>query len=176
MTEHRQYDTMSRDELLEEIRLVQRVLGSAGSLPTLVNELQVHREEVRVQQGLLIDSHRELEESRDRYADLYDFAPIGFVTLDRFGTVREANLAAAALLRIERERLIGTPLLLQVHDADRGAFLDHLGRCRATTGARTTSVTVRLRPSPSAHVLVSLVCRTAPGPSGELLLQTGSST
>ena len=52
----------------------------------------------RVQQRQLIEAQRALEESRDRYADLYDFAPVALVTLDRSGVIQEANLAAAALL------------------------------------------------------------------------------
>ena len=100
---------MSRDELLAEIDAVQEIVGTHGSLRDVVQELHVHQEEVRVQQHQLLDAQRTLEESRDRYADLYDFAPIAFVTLDRGGVIQEANLAAAGLLGVERARLKGFP-------------------------------------------------------------------
>ena len=50
---------------------------------------------------------REAEGLRNRFADLYDFAPIGYFTLDEVGVIREANLAGAVQLGVERESLIG---------------------------------------------------------------------
>ncbi len=49
----------------------------------------------------------ELGHSRDRFNDLYDFAPVGYVTLDDDGTVIEASLTAATMLGVERNRLVG---------------------------------------------------------------------
>src|SRR5262249_21681743 len=46
--------------------------------------------------------------SRDRYSDLYEFAPIGYVTLNKEGEIQESNLTAAGMLDIDRESLLGT--------------------------------------------------------------------
>jgi signal transduction histidine kinase len=47
-----------------------------------------------------------MEAALEKYSDLYEFAPVGYVTLDRGGTIREANLTSASLLGIERSRLV----------------------------------------------------------------------
>jgi PAS domain S-box-containing protein len=58
----------------------------------------------------LREAKQMLEESHSRYADLYDFAPVGYLTLNREGVIGQANLAAATLLGVPRERLSGWPL------------------------------------------------------------------
>ncbi|HBC94173.1 MAG TPA: PAS domain-containing sensor histidine kinase [Pelotomaculum sp.] len=78
----------------------------------------------------LQEALEELEESRNRYAALYDFAPVGYVTIDDKGCIQEANLTGASLIGIERSQLIGMPLLVYVTKSDLKLFLDHLRRCK----------------------------------------------
>jgi signal transduction histidine kinase len=63
---------------------------------------------------------------RDPPADLYDFASIGFLTLDPRGVVRDLNRTAAALLGRERADLLGAPLAPGLAGADVPAFFQHL--------------------------------------------------
>lgn len=73
----------------------------------LLHELQVHQTELEMQNAELRQARDELETALERYTDLYDFAPVGYFTLDREGIIRDANLAGALLLGMERSRLIG---------------------------------------------------------------------
>ena len=62
----------------------------------------------------------ELEAARDRYVDLYDFSPAGYLTLDTHGTIVEANLRAGTLLGINRNELIGQSLARFIASDDAG--------------------------------------------------------
>jgi PAS domain S-box-containing protein len=72
----------------------------------LVHDLQVHQIELEMQNDELRRTQQALEEARDRFSDLYDFAPLGLLTLSPGDEVLEANLAAASLLGVERKDLI----------------------------------------------------------------------
>jgi len=72
----------------------------------LLHELQVHQIELEMQNEELRRAHTALEESRDRYVDLYEFAPIGYLTLTREGLIAEINLTGAAMLGEERKKLL----------------------------------------------------------------------
>jgi PAS domain S-box-containing protein len=92
------------------------------SSDALLHELQVHQIELEMQNEALRHVQIELEQSRDRYADLYEFAPVGYLTLTRDERVAEANLAAATLLGIDRIRLLGRRFDLFVAAADRARW------------------------------------------------------
>ena len=79
-------------------------------LTRLVHELRVHQIELEMQNEELQRVRNELEQGLSRYTDLYDFAPVGYVTLGKDGTIRKVNLTGARLLHVERSKLLGTRL------------------------------------------------------------------
>ena len=76
------------------------------SAEELLHELQVHQIELEMQNESLRQSHIEMEKSRDRYVDLYDFSPTAYLTVSREGVISEANLTGADLLGKDRSKLI----------------------------------------------------------------------
>ncbi len=73
----------------------------------LIHELQVHQIELELQNEELQRAYLEIEKSRDRYSDLYDFAPAGYLTLNEDGRIVEANLTSAKWLGQMRTKLVG---------------------------------------------------------------------
>lgn len=127
---------MTKAELLHRSQTLER-RTPAGHLgferERLLHELQVHQVELETQNRELREAQLLLETSRDRYADLYDFAPVGYVTLGAKGTIRELNLTAAGMLGGDRARLVGVPFHLFVERRDMERFREHLARRASPT-------------------------------------------
>ncbi len=93
----------------------------------LFHELQVHQLELEMQNEELRRSQEELKTARDKYSLLYDFAPVGYFTLARDGSILEANLTGANLLGLECSRLVKRRFRLFVDGQDHpvlAAFLE----------------------------------------------------
>jgi PAS domain S-box-containing protein len=99
---------------------------SAKDLKSLVHELQVHQIELEMQNEELRNTRSELEESRNRYFDLYDLAPVGYFNFGKNGIILETNLTGARLLGTERSRLQGRPFSRFVLNDDQRIFFSHL--------------------------------------------------
>ena len=90
--------------------------------PEEVHELEVHQIELELQNEELRRAQSELEESRDELSDLYDFAPVGYLTLREDRVILRANLRAAVLLGVERNALIGKHFMRFLASESRDAF------------------------------------------------------
>lgn len=99
--------------------------ASKKSARELIQELQLHQIELEMQNEKHSSTQLELEESRNKYADLYDFAPVGYFTLNGKGIIVEANLNGAALLGVERNHLINRPFSRYIANDDRAAFYSY---------------------------------------------------
>lgn len=128
----------------------------------LVHELQVHQVELEMQNDELRRTQLELEDARDRFVDLYDFAPVGYLTLDDQGAILEANLTAASMLELERQQLIGRRLGLLVDRRDRGRLSDHFDQLLHENDRQTCEVQLRTSSGSGRFVqLDSIVCVAA---------------
>ncbi|MGO9121020.1 MAG: PAS domain S-box protein [Desulfomonilaceae bacterium] len=116
--------------------------ASPEKLRQLIHELRVHQVEMELQNDELRRTQQELGASLDKYAELYDFAPIGYFTLGKNGVILEANLAAASLLGVEKGLLIGKPLASFVNQEDGDALHLHFRRVLATQSKQTCDVQI----------------------------------
>jgi PAS domain S-box-containing protein len=103
----------------------------------LIHELRTHQIELEMQNEELRRTQQELIESRDRYSDLYEFAPVGYVTVSDKGLILEANLTLADMLAVERGRLVKQRLSAFIIPDDEDIFYLHTRRLLETEGRQT---------------------------------------
>ncbi|MBE9051396.1 PAS domain S-box protein [Nostocales cyanobacterium LEGE 11386] len=100
-------------ELLQEV---------IAEISISLEELHVSAEEIQQQNQELIATRYLVETERQRYQDIFNFAPDGYLVTDVGGIIQEANYAAAQLLNVRQSYLIGKPLSVFVHQQERQKF------------------------------------------------------
>jgi PAS domain S-box-containing protein len=161
------YEKMTKEELASALRALRsqpEPSEDAGEPLRLVHELQVHQIELAMQNRELREAQEALEESRSRYADLFDLAPVGYVTVDVGGRILEANLTAAALLGGNRAHLSGATLAQFMPLGQRDIFRRHLHDC--VTGRRQVTTELTLLVKGRAPVVVQTVSIPLLDPDG----------
>jgi PAS domain S-box-containing protein len=106
----------------------------------VLHELQVHQIELEIQNEELRRVQAELEASRERYFDLYDLAPVGYMTLSGQDLIMEANLAAASQLCMPRNALVRQPLSRFILGEDQDIYYRHCKELVATGEPHTCEV------------------------------------
>ncbi|WP_169787089.1 hybrid sensor histidine kinase/response regulator [Hyalangium minutum] len=133
---------MSRAEVEQAVHSLECNPTAPDELKHLLRELQRHQLELELQNRELQEAHQALEESRNRYMELYDFAPMACVSLNERACIQDLNLTGAALLRQDRTFLQGLPFTPFVDPQDVSRFLLHVRQCIA---GETLSTELRLR-------------------------------
>ena len=102
-------------------------------------------ERLRTELEQLSESRRLADEVRDQYMDLYDCAPLPYLTLDAVGVIRDLNHAAANVLSRQdrRHHPVGTRLKGWVRETDQPLLTEHLRRCAVTRDAVSCEVHLR---------------------------------
>lgn len=119
---HRRLDELYRDANTS-VKLQPELLPIAfKELGVVSEELQVAVEELQQQNEELASARLEVEIQRQRYHDLFEFAPSGYLVTDVNGTIQEANCAAANLLKVSQRFLVGKPLIIFVVEDERQVF------------------------------------------------------
>src|SRR4030043_1528940 len=112
------------EEILAEKPEAFRALAPAD-IQKLIHELNVYQIELELQNEELRRTQLELQEARDKYLNLYDFAPTGYFTLDHNSLIVDVNLAGSELLGSEKHRLIGTQFTSSISPDSQDAFHFH---------------------------------------------------
>ena len=136
-----------RRGLLEEaspLRVQDLKALTETDIMALMHELQVHQVELEIQNEELRRAQLEHQQATERFISLYDFAPVGYLTLDRGpGFITEANATLTRQLGIDRQSLLSAPLARFVASEDQNEF--HLFRRRLLRTSDLESCEVRLR-------------------------------
>ena len=161
-------------DLRQRAEALLREKGTAADRPIeeaelrrLLHELQVHQIELELQNEELQRAHTELEALLMKYTALYDFAPTGYFTLDRAGTIRGLNLAGASLLETERSRLLNRRFDLVIPAERRPAFTAFLSHA-FESGTKEVCETLFQQEGHSPHWVWIEACVAVSGPECHL--------
>jgi len=142
-----------------EAKLPYKLEGDQTLRPAdkLLHELRVQQIELEMQNETLRQLQVELERSRDRYADFYDFAPVGYITLDPGAVIEEVNLTGAALLGVERNKLLHTRFASFVVAEDQDRWHRHFQNVLESDDAHSCELAIQSQGA--AHFYARLVCQ-----------------
>ncbi|MEE4376111.1 MAG: PAS domain-containing protein, partial [Candidatus Competibacteraceae bacterium] len=149
------YNNYSKQQLIDELERLQAKQDTATSSrdgPRLRHELEVHQIELEMQNRELHEKQQELELARDKYADLYDFAPVGYLTLDNQGKILEINLTAAHFLEQNRSHMLDKPFTGFLASGYSQDFLNGLHQTLKTDQPRVLELQLRTKSAASLTV------------------------
>jgi diguanylate cyclase (GGDEF)-like protein/PAS domain S-box-containing protein len=140
----------------EQLAAISQLKATAYSNDKLLHELQVHQIELQLQNEELIRSQVALEEMRDNYIDLYEFAPVTYLTLSEKGLIEEINLTGATLLGMERHKLLQRRFAGFIDSADVDCW--HLFFARLLNQEQRQTIDLKLKLSDGLLFYVHLDC------------------
>lgn len=111
----------------------EHLAAALDDLSLVLEELRTAHEELIQQNQALADYRQQLEIERQRYQDLFDLAPDGYLVSDAKGIIHAANVAIAALLRLPQELIVGKPMVLFLPVKHRRALYAMLAQINCTT-------------------------------------------
>lgn len=117
------------EKLLKTSESVTPEMHSPEEIKLLLHELRVHQIELEMQNEELRRSQNEIDASQARYFDLYDLAPVGYLTLCEKRLIREVNLAAANMFNVARSSLVREPINRVLPKEEQYIFYQHLSQC-----------------------------------------------
>ena len=131
-----------------------QTLRSAEEIQRLVQELEIHEIELEMQNMEILQTRNDLEKSLEKYTDLYDFAPVGYLTLDGNGQISVINLAGAGLLGGERSQLAGRSFESFIPPNSRPFFANFLEKVLASQIKESCEIELLQRGKPAVFVQV----------------------
>ena len=138
---------------------------SSDHLQRTETDLQIHQTELEVQNEELRLAQRDLEVSRERYFELYELAPAGYLTISNKGLIVNANLTAASMLGVERGNLVKKPVSRYILKEDQEIF--YYCRLKLIETRERQSCELRMQHSSGSVFLVQIIGVPAPSVEGK---------
>ena len=132
----KRHKTRPRDSAGPQLARRAEAEARARTAEELLHELRAHQIELESQNDELRRAQVALEIARDRYLDLFDFAPVGYLTVNHDGLIVEANLTAAAMLGEDRKKLLQHQFVRFVAAADSDHWRRHFMSLQRETDRR----------------------------------------
>jgi len=129
----------------------------ADDIKKLIEHLQVHQVELEMQNEELRRAQLELEEARDKYSDLYDFAPVGYFSISDKGLILEANLTGATMLGVERALIIGKPFSKFINRDDQDIYYHHQRELIETKSKQTCELGIVKKDGSQFHAQMECI-------------------
>jgi two-component system sensor histidine kinase UhpB len=136
----------------------------------LARELHTHQVELEQQNEELLRAQLELAAARDRYQDLFEVAPVGYLSLDEAGRIAELNLTGATLLGQPRQQLLGRTFATVLHRSERRRWRNHLANLDGSGGRGRIEMTLDGDDMAPRHVQADTLRVLEPGADAALRL------
>lgn len=124
----------------------------------VIHELQVHQVELEMQNEELRESMDLAEAATEKYTKLYDFAPVGYFTLDQSGLITDLNLNGARMLGKDKVSLIGTQFLKFVSRENHNIFSEFYTKILESGSKQTCNLRLSHRDKPSIYCHLEGIC------------------
>ena len=129
---------------------------SLEELATCLEELRSSEEELFEKDQSLAEVSADLRKEHQRYRDLFEFSPDGYLVTDSNGVIREANLIAAKMLKVRRDRLLGKPIVLFLPQGIHDHVIDQFRSTESQDSPNVHSLQTIVRPRKSAPFYASI--------------------
>ena len=147
-----------REKAEEQLKLKQtnkRLINSESDMLKLIHELEVHQIEMEMQNEELVVVKEKAERAEEKYTELYDFAPTGYITLSKRGEITKINFAGARMLQKDRSDLVKNTFALFVSENTRAVFSNFLENIFKTNVKQTCEVILSIKGDLPMFVIIN---------------------
>ena len=146
-----------RAEKIAEDRIAKHSIKTVEDTSRLVHDLEVHQIELEMQNEEVHRTYKDLEDSRNKYSNLYDLAPVGYFTFDKNTCIVEANLTGCQMLGMERAYLIKKPFRLYISEDCQDRFYLHCRRVFETDTRQSCEISLVTKDGKKIEALLESV-------------------
>ena len=140
------------EELLKKKQFKMNLSAMETDAVKLLHELQVHQIELEMQNEELTQANETAETALRKYTMLYDFAPMGYFTLDSLGNINELNFTGAEMLGDKRFSLVNINFKLFVAEESQSVFDRFFSKVYSNDSKESCEIILGYNGNPSCRV------------------------
>jgi len=167
-----------KDGMQSVDRVIQRLRTTSGEhedprleeaveeLSVCIEELRVSEEELHERDSRIADTTRHLQLEHQRYRDLFEFSPDGYIVMNLASVIEEANAIAAKMLNVRRELLVGKPLIVFIEKNSCAAAIRQIQKMSRQRSANAVRWQAEIKPRGKDAFVASITSSAIQDPSG----------